>query len=195
MRVSRKKMLPYQHQTDVGSNGLNRIDLDKIEGRVYGGNGGDPFDDSTIFADHTSIASDFTPSEYHVTFCPDHGLSIEFTYATILHDGSTISIKASSHGVKRTCSSHTILLKGNAIKKVTVVTRNFTSTVGPSVTAIAGIQFFTNKWESPFYGDTVGSTATEMSDSHMLGRLQFIWIRPQTYQREYFPSPLHPIWT
>lgn len=177
-------------------NDFNRINLDKIPGRAYGNNGGGSFDDSNIFTDQSSIASDFTPSEYHVTYCANNGLSIQFTYETTLHNGSKISKKAPRHGAERTCSSHTIFLRGNAITKVTVVTRHFTSEHGPSIRAIAGIQFFTNGWESPFYGDKVDSISTEMSSSHRLGylvgrhgylidQLQLVWIRPQTYAREY----------
>lgn len=139
-----------------------------------------------------------------MTYCENQGVSIQFTYHATVQDGSTISKQAPRHGFEHKCVSHTILLHGNAITKVVIVSTTFGADGQPRIPAIGGIQFFTNGWQSPFYGSKSGSMTTEMSSSHVLGyltgqhgylidRLQLVWIRPQQYSRQYCVSDVKTI--
>ena len=130
-----------------------------------------------------------------MTYCTGHGLSIQFTYEATRHDGSKSTKQAPRHGREHDCSTHTILLKGNGINKVIIITGTFGATGQPRIAAISGIQFFTDGWESPFYGSNVGTMSTERSSSHVLGyltgrhgylidQLQLVWIPSQQYSGE-----------
>ncbi|CAF1092877.1 unnamed protein product, partial [Didymodactylos carnosus] len=142
-----------------------------IHGRIYGGLGGGPFDDSINIRNLDNFST-YYPSQLSFSWC-DWLESMNMTYILISNTTKTVHTwKANRYGGDPNCVSKTFSLdRDERIQKVSLTFGEHWSTAVPRHHyIILGIQFHTNKNRmSPYYGSQFrGVTVEETYDGYVL---------------------------